>query len=413
MDAGESPLQSGVAEYNRVQESNARELNPAAVHVLFITGEYPPMQGGVGAYTAELGTALAALGAEVSVLTSTQAGAQRVERGVHVLPVMTRWGPGMWQTVLDHARQVGATWLHVQYQTAAFGMNPAINGAPWWWRRNGYVVAWTFHDLLVPYLFPKAGARLRTWITRLPARVCTLPIVTNEGDRLALAEAGIAAQKSPIGSNIAAHTFDPQTRRKLRAARGYRDADVVVGYFGFLNRSKGGLTLVRTLDALVGAGMAAHLFMIGERVGASDPTNYAYLQTVEQEIDALGLRARVAWTGRLDDAQVSEALAVCDVLLMPYEDGVSLRRGTLMAGLAHGCAIVTTYPAAPLPELVEGEHLVYVPPGDPQAAAQAVTRIVHDPPTAQRLRMGAMQAARQFTWKTIAQQHLEFYASSS
>jgi len=35
-----------------------------------ITGEYPPMQGGVGDFTHELGKALAALGHEVHVLTS-------------------------------------------------------------------------------------------------------------------------------------------------------------------------------------------------------------------------------------------------------------------------------------------------------------------------------------------------------
>lgn len=435
-----------------------------SLRVLYITGEYPPMQGGVGAYTAELSAALVALGAEVSVLTAIHASQQTAEagamwdsgprrahweaaargeevtrgekgeiiaRGVRVLPVMKHWGWGLWPRVLKHARELNVDWLHVQYQTAAFGMHPAINLAPWWWRRAGLQVAWTYHDLLVPYLFPKAGARLRRWITELPGRLVDLPIVTNEGDRLTLATRGLAAQKSPIGSNIAARDFAPAERQALRAARGYdrnlaagrdpqtssgrhsSEADVVVGYFGFLNRSKGGLTLVQTLDALVRAGVPARLLMIGERVGASDPTNYAYLQAVEAEITRLGLAARVAWTGRLDDAAVSAALAVCDVLLMPYEDGVSLRRGTLMAGLAHGCPIVTTYPVAPLPELTAGAHLLYVPPNDPQAAAQAVQAIINDADLAHRLRTGALQVAQGFTWQTIARQHRDFYGGIS
>ncbi|MEX1021478.1 MAG: glycosyltransferase family 4 protein [Litorilinea sp.] len=370
----------------------------------------------MGAYTAELGAALVAQGAAVRVLTSTQAGADRppgaddTRRGVQVRPVVAGWGPSIWTSVRRQARDFGAEWIHIQYQTAAFHMNPAVNLGPWGWRRQARV-AWTYHDLLVPYLFPKAGAALRRWITHLPARLCDLPIVTNEGDRLALAAQGIAAQKSPIGSNIAARAFAPTDVAALRQARGYAPADVVVGYFGFLNRSKGGLTLVRTLDALRHAGLPAHLLMIGERVGASDPTNYAYLQAVEAEIAQRDLTARVSWTGRLDDADVSAALAVCDVLLMPYTDGVSLRRGTLMAGLAHGCAVVTTFPQSLLPELVDGEHLYYVPPEDPQAAAHAVQRLVTDSRLAQRVRHGARTASQAFRWDTIARQHLEFYAT--
>ena len=50
------------------------------MRVLFITGEYPSMQGGVGDYTHALGTALAALEVDVHVLTSRQAGP------VHLIP---------------------------------------------------------------------------------------------------------------------------------------------------------------------------------------------------------------------------------------------------------------------------------------------------------------------------------------
>ena len=62
----------------------------------------------------------------------------------------------------------------------------------------------------------------------------------------------------------------------------------------------------------------------------------------------LGLFERVRWTGREEDAEVSADLSACDLLFLPYLDGASLRRGTLMAGLAHGCAIVTTTPQSPL-----------------------------------------------------------------
>ena len=42
--------------------------------VLFITGEFPPMQGGVGDYTREIGLALRDLGCTVAIASSAQAG---------------------------------------------------------------------------------------------------------------------------------------------------------------------------------------------------------------------------------------------------------------------------------------------------------------------------------------------------
>ncbi|HXF61157.1 MAG TPA: glycosyltransferase family 4 protein, partial [Caldilineaceae bacterium] len=382
-------------------------------HILFVTGEYPPQTGGVGAYTAELAAALAARGWHVSVLTGANAPqAQRKPDAVTVYPLIRRWGWRIWGQAARLAQEIGASWVHVQYQTAAFGMNPAIHFAPGPWQRRGLLVAWTYHDLLVPYLFPKAGERLRRWVTDRPARVCDLTLVTNEGDRRHLAGQARRLACIPIGSNIRARVFSPEERAALRARRGFGPDDLVVGYFGFLNRSKGGLTLVETLARLTPTLPRVRLLMIGERVGASDPTNDAYLQEVEAAIAAHRLQDRVIWTGRQEDTEVSASLAACDVLLMPYVDGASLRRGTLMAGLAHGCAIVTTTPQAPLPELVEGRDLLYVPPGDPAAAAAAVLRIASDPVLAETLRRHARIASAAFSWETIAEAHERLYLAN-
>ncbi|MBI1293814.1 glycosyltransferase [bacterium] len=381
------------------------------MHVLFVSGEYPPMTGGVGAYTAELGKALQALGIEVSVFTSKMAEAgENSPVYPQSYPQVYRWGWREVGKITDVARKIGADWLHVQYQTAAFHMHPAINFAPIFWTRRGLRVAWTYHDLLVPYLFPKAGAWLRRWVTERPAHTADLTIVTNEGDFQQLRGRVSSLRKIPIGSNIQGQFLDGVDRQRRRMQRGYDASSLVIAYFGFLNRSKGGLTLIDTLDLLVRQGYNAHLLMIGERVGASDTTNDAYLRTVEARISQLGLGERVKWTGHQPDSEVSADLNAADVLLMPYTDGVSLRRGTLMAGLANGCAIVTTMPQSPLTELVDGRDLLLVPPEDPSSAAAAVARIVTEDGLALLLRANARQAAQQFSWQVIAQEHYDLYA---
>lgn len=379
-------------------------------HILFVTGEYPPMEGGVGAYTAALGRALLGLGVQVSVFTDRRATfSPQGGNNPQTYPQADRWGWGTLGKIAAQARAIGAGWVHVQYQTAAFGMHPAINFGPLLWRRQGLRVAWSYHDLLVPYLFPKAGAGLRRWVTERPAFSAEVTIVTNEQDRRQLAGRVANLTAIPIGSNIQGKRLTADERRAVRAGWGYGDDVLLLGYFGFLNRSKGGLTLVESLHRLVCGGRNAHLLMIGERVGASDPTNYAYLQEVEARIGALGLGDRVRWSGRLDDAGVADALNGLDVLVMPYSDGASLRRGTLMAGLANGCAIVTTTPRTPLPELVDGREWLTVPPEAGEATAQAVLRIADDPALALALRENARARSRLFTWESIAARHLPLY----
>jgi glycosyltransferase involved in cell wall biosynthesis len=381
------------------------------MHILFVTGEYPPLHGGVGAYTAALGQALVAQGLQVSVLTSQAVGQEGRATGLPVYAEIPHWGWSIWRQIRQCAEQVEADWVHIQYQTAAFAMHPAINFAPWWWRCHHapFRTAWTYHDLLVPYLFPKAGARLRRWVTEQPARASDLVIATNAGDYAQLQDKATRLVKIPIGSNIVSRQFSSAERQQRRAWRGYAAEDLVIGYFGFLNHSKGGLTLVQTLDQLVKAGQRAHLLMIGERVGASDPTNFTYLQAVETLITDCGLANRVHWTGQQSETEVSADLAACDLLLLPYADGASLRRGTLMAGLAQGCAIVTTTPQAPMPELVDGRDLLFVPPGDPSAAAQAILRLVGSPTQLAQLQQAAYVASQQFAWSTLANQHIGLY----
>ena len=106
---------------------------------------------------------------------------------------------------------------------------------------------------------------------------------------------------------------------------------------------------------------------------------------------------------------VSADLNACDLLLMPYLDGASTRRGTLMAGLAQGCALVTTTPTVPIPELVDGRELLYVPPGDVEATVGAVLRLVRTPGLIATLGQNARQAAAAFTWEGIAEAHGRLY----
>lgn len=97
------------------------------------------------------------------------------------------------------------------------------------------------------------------------------------------------------------------------------------------------------------------------------------------------------------------------MLALPYVDGVSFRRGSFMAGLAHGCPIITSTPALPLPELHHGENVYLVPPEQPEALGEAIRTLAESPQLRARLSSCAQQLSEQFTWRRIAQRTADFF----
>ena len=389
------------------------------MHVCLITGEYPPMQGGVGDYTHELAHAMARQGADVVVLTSRQAGVRRDAEDVlpgslTVWPVVDHWDWRCWRAVRHVAREFHPDVLHIQYQSAAYGLHPAINLLPWYVRFRGASpkTAVTFHDLRVPYVFPKAGP-LRWWSVVELARRSDATIVTNVEDHVVLNSYrfGERVQIIPIGSNVHVASPADHTRTITRERWGYGMDDIVLCYFGFLNESKGGESLIQALSVLAEGRSNVYLLMIGGKIGSSDPQNRAYLERVETMIADLSLLDRVQWTGFTSQAEVSANFMASDICVLPYLDGVSFRRGSFMAALAHGLPIVTTQPGLPLGDLVNGENVMLVSRDDVAELAAAIAQLIDTPDLRKQLADAARQLSLSFDWEQIARRTLEAYGA--
>ncbi|MGC9360145.1 MAG: glycosyltransferase [Anaerolineae bacterium] len=373
---------------------------------LTISGEYPPMRGGVADYSHILGQHLADLGVDVHVLTSLDAALPR--RGdTHVHPIIESWSwRELFGAVRELLRQLEPDVISIQYQAAAYRLHPAINLLPLRFR-NAPIVT-TFHDLRVPYLFPKAGP-LRKEAVWILARHSRAVIATNAADRVALvAQRGMPpVHEIPIGSNVTKRLPEAFDRAQWRAMWGLPRSAMVLCYFGFLNPTKGGEELMRCLASLVRRGVDAHLVMIGGTIGASDPANEAYLASVLALVANLGLQARVHWTDYLPDTEVSAAFGLSDLCVLPYRDGASLRRGSLMAALAHGMPVLSTEPESPVRELVDGENIRLVARHSPTALAEAAWNLWQDPKALERLAAGAKELSARFDWHEIAKRTLE------
>lgn len=377
------------------------------MNIGLIAGEYPPMQGGLGDFTRELARAIAIGGAHVPhvlALITPNAPTHEVIDGVQVHRTVRRWGWHTWRELQAWVHEHQIDVLNLQYQAAAYQMHGAINLLPLMWAKmtQSVPLVVTFHDLRVPYLFPKAGA-LRWQVVLQMARSAAASIVTNAEDEATLAAHGIAKlARIPIGSNITPTRLDAFDAPAWRQAHHIPHDPALIGYFGFMNESKGGETLIRALAALRQHGLNVAVLQIGGQTGASDPTNIAYLQRLSQLARELKVQTHIHATGFLDDRAVSEAFAACACLALPYRDGVSFRRGTLMAALVHGCAIVTTAPKVAMPEVIHGVNLWLAPPDAPEPLADGIRRVLQEADLRQRLQQGALALGARFGWDRIA-----------
>lgn len=385
------------------------------MRILMISAEYPPMMGGVGDYTRRLNGALTQQGHEVAVVTGNQGQAYRDAARIYPVRVQ-RWDRSCIVTIKQIIAKLQPDIVHIQYQTGAYNMNVAINTLPRklsYERKNGLKVVTTAHDLLPPYLFPKAGA-LREWYTKRIVRDADAAVMTNAGDyhRVMNDSKGAWNRNTmfiPIGANVTPSPPPYYERSLWRERFELASGGMLLAYFGLLTHSKGIETII---DALQELPITTRLVMIG---GAGDSeADQTYAQQLKQKIGRAGLDQRVIITGYAEPTDVSAYLMAADAIVLPFNDGYSYRRGSLITALAHQVPIITTKSSAevsqdPLPELIDGTHALLIEPQNVSQLVAAIQRIQQEPELAFMLSRQGRELTDVFSWDRIVQQHEDLY----
>jgi len=381
------------------------------MRIALVSGEYPPQPGGVGDYTRRLAEALGQRDHAVTVLTIQDRRLRVYGDGAATAqpPADLDWSPRCWSALIGALDRLRPDWLHIQYQTGAYAMRAGINLLPWRLRAlpGRPRIAVTFHDLLTPYLFPRAGP-LRRWVNWRLARDADVAITTTAADAARLSEGGVEAHVIPIGSNIPVAPPEGFERAAWRARLGLGTGDRLVAYFGLLAPSKGADALI---EALARLDPTWRLIIIGG--AATAPQDVAHAGAVRALAARLGLVTRVTETGHLPDAEVSAWFLAADLVVLPFRDGASFRRGSLLAALAHGCPVISTTPGDTATAEALGPAALLVPPNDPAALATAMAALDADAATRARLAAAGRALAARFSWHAIAAQHEALYAGRS
>ncbi len=199
------------------------------------------------------------------------------------------------------------------------------------------------------------------------------------------ASQGLGAKVRLWSRGVDRSRFDPQRRDpEWRRARGFRDDDIVLLFFGRLVREKGTQTFVDTVRLLRARGFAARVLIVGD--GPERHSLAGHLPDAE-------------FTGFLTGDELGRALASSDIFVNPSR---SEAFGNVnLEAMAAGLAIVTADEGSSR-ELIEHERTgLLCAPGGAEGYADAVSRLVRDVPLQRRLGSAARRASEAYQWEHI------------
>ena len=272
-----------------------------------------------------------------------------------------------------HCASVGVTHVHAHFATHA-----TTN-------------AWLISQLTgIPYSFTAHAHDIYVDTTFLDRKICdstTAVVISDFGRSRMVACAPGCAERIRVvhlGVDLTEATRRRERRRPPDPSRTSRLLCVAR-----LDPTKGHPVLLDAVAALVEDGRDVELTLIGE----GDDR-----ESVERQVDRLGLGGRVHLLGSRTHEQVFDAMEAADVVVSASVEAASGDAEgipvTLMEAMAVGAPVVATRTAG-VPELVtDGESGLLVPQHDAGALADAVGRLLDDPELARRLADGAAARVR-------------------
>jgi glycosyltransferase involved in cell wall biosynthesis len=311
--------------------------------------------GGVSDYTSLLAGALSSRGVTTHIWDATLPGARQQIR----VALMQEPAPVVVQYVPNAYGAKGANLLFCAWLLAL--------------SRQGHDVRVMFHE---PYFYFSAHplrsglAAVQRLMAAILLRVGTVTYVSTDTWRAYLAPyapRGKAFITLPIPSTVT-RCANPPREREWRSKLLVDGTRFLVGHFGTFGQHVATslspilTTLLRERGdvTLVCVGRGAERFV--ESVRRSSPHE----------------SQRILATGALSSDEVAAVLRACEVLIQPYPDGVTMRRTSVMAGIANAVATVSSQGALTESAWADAGALSLAPAGDPGAHVQHISRLLDD-----------------------------------
>jgi glycosyltransferase involved in cell wall biosynthesis len=264
---------------------------------------------------------------------------------------------------------------------------------------SGSRVTITAHDAPTVVLHPAAAILpqrrrpLKTLTYRLLAPLFDRPLLNLLLGRVALAVVLSAEVVAPWrAAGAPERVVVIPLGADQRGEQGPPSAGAAVLTAGFQGPSKG-LDVLLAAWEIVGPDSPLPLWIMGE---TTDETHGARIAALKSRSSTM--TNPPAWLGKTSDAEWSSRIQAAAIMVLPYRRS-NPASGPLVSALAEGRAIIMSDVMAARGVLVDGVNALVVPPGDAHSLAEALRRLLEDPPLRDRLGQAAEDTAeRRFTW---------------
>lgn len=289
--------------------------------------------------------------------------ARRLRRALASLGIAASYEAGGLARACEHA--AGRPWTLLQYNPFAYGragIAPSV--VPYALalrRRTEGPLAVMVHEAWIDIDGLRSGLIGGWQRAQLRALLSFADVILTSTEALAR-ELGPRAQHVPVAATITPAAISPPVARE---SLGLSDR-LVVTLLGRGNPSRALADAEAALAAIAALHGAERLTVLN--LGADAPPI------------ALPAGAALRTPGHVGSEELSTWLYASDLVLLPFTDGLSTRRTTLMAALAHGLPVVGI--RGRNTDRVLADHpqaLVLVPAGDRGAYADAAADLAADP----------------------------------
>jgi glycosyltransferase involved in cell wall biosynthesis len=362
--------------------------------ICMISPYYPPNQfyDGVGDYTQKLCEEVVKAGHEITVLASSgYEGVGSSHDPIKIVPFASRWGFGTFLKLFRLCREEKFDVVNLQYSPSLYGVFFKI-----FFPLIGLIspTVVTLHTLV-------GGGPVNKIVALKFVLFCAEIISTNE-EVSYLIRKYLPWKRNliqiPIGSNII-----PLEQKEIPVKE--EKGRIMLAHFGLFYPGKGVETILKALAELKKEYDNFQMIMLGGKWrGAED-----YYDGLKKQAQQLGVDEKVSWLGYLPDKEVSEYLSAADIFLIPFDRGISIRRGSYMVGLAHALPIISTYAKIKSEYVKENENIVLVPPGDAVALKEKILDLIQNPDKRKRLGEGAKNLMEEFRWPDIASRMIQVF----
>ncbi|MBE9167013.1 glycosyltransferase family 4 protein [Pleurocapsales cyanobacterium LEGE 06147] len=398
--------------------------------ITIIAGNYQPDRCGVAHYTAYLRKELAKYGVNSLVFTTQTAAKAANEASVR--GVVKDWGLAQLLPLVRAVVSTPADLLHIQHAAGTYQFQRPIFLLPPLLRVFGYqkLIVTTVHEYGWWEWKPKAIPPqllewLKTWgqnqgwwdredgflltgsdaiiATNADAQSVILNRLPHYADRL---------HRIAIAPNIEVAPIDrQQARQQLRQQFGWLQDTLVVVFFGFLHPVKGIEYLLSAFQKVVTECLQVRLLLVGgvESLALSAEEAKRYWHKLQGLVAELNITEQVAMTGYVDAQQASHYLSGADLGVLPFNHGITLKSGSLLALFAHGLSVIATRRTPADPDLLDENLLELVPTRDAKALTEALLKLIHNKERRDRLSASGRNFVKDFTWSSIGKKHLDIY----